>query len=399
MVFFTQVVAAAAVLSLGAAAPAPASEKRTGKAFTVDMVPKSNPTVKNGASAYLKALRKYNASPELITAVAAAAAASSVTATPSEYDEEYTCPVTIGDQTFELDFDTGSSDLWVLGSSLSSKGNGHTYYTPSSSATRESGETWSISYGDGSSASGTVYSDTVTIGGTTVTGQAVESASKASSEFTASSPEDGLVGLAFDSINTASPNQVSTFFTNAIDQGLPEALFTALLKHNEAGKYTFGELDSSQYSGDITYTDVDDSDGFWTFSPSGYAVGSGSTKSSSALTGIADTGTTLMLLDTSVASAYWGQVSSASYTDETWIFDCDDADSLPDFTLVIEGYEAVVPGEYMNYAPNGDGTCYGGIQPDTSIGFAIYGDVFLKSQFVVFDKTQSTPRLGFAAQA
>ena len=30
---------------------------------------------------------------------------------------------------------------------------------------------------------------------------------------------------------------------------------------------------------------------------------------------------------------------------------------------------------------------------------SIYGDVFLKSQFVVFDTNESTPRLGFALNA
>jgi len=43
--------------------------------------------------------------------VLAAAADGSVTATPEEYDQEYLCPVDIGGQTLNLDFDTGSADL------------------------------------------------------------------------------------------------------------------------------------------------------------------------------------------------------------------------------------------------------------------------------------------------
>ncbi len=59
----------------------------------------------------------------------------------------------------------------------------------------------SISYADGSGASGVVGTDTVTIGGTTVQGQAVELANQVSSTFV-SDAADGLVGLAFSSINT-----------------------------------------------------------------------------------------------------------------------------------------------------------------------------------------------------
>lgn len=91
-----------------------------------------------------------------------------------------------------------TSGSWVFGKGVSGR---DIVYKPSSSAKKLSDESWSISYGDGSSASGIVYSDTVTIGGTTVTGQAVEAATTASSQFT-SGVEDGLLGLAFDSINT-----------------------------------------------------------------------------------------------------------------------------------------------------------------------------------------------------
>lgn len=60
----------------------------------------------------------------------------------------------------------------------------------------------------------------------------------------------------------------------------------------------------------------------------------------------------------------------------------------------------MVPGSYINYAPVSDGssTCFGGIQSDDGIGFSIFGDVFLKSQFVVFSDASGGPQLGFAAK-
>ena len=90
---------------------------------------------------------------------------------------------------------------WVLGATLSGSGGSHTYYKPSSSAMTLSGDTWSIRYGDGSSASGNVYSDSVKVGGTMVKNQAVESANKASASFI-NGAGDGLLGLAFDVLNT-----------------------------------------------------------------------------------------------------------------------------------------------------------------------------------------------------
>ena len=94
---------------------------------------------------------------------------------------------------------------WVFSSELpSSQSSGHSIYNPSKSSTAKklSGATWDISYGDGSGASGDVYTDTVDVGGTTVTGQAVELAKTISAQFQQDQNNDGLLGLAFSSINT-----------------------------------------------------------------------------------------------------------------------------------------------------------------------------------------------------
>lgn len=164
-------------------------------------------------------------------------ATGSASATPIDsFDDAYITPVQIGTpaQTLNLDFDTGSSDLWVFSSSTpSSQVNGQTVYNPSKSTTAKSlsGATWSITYGDGSSSSGKVYTDKVAVGGLTVASQAVEVATTVSSSFSSESETDGLLGLAFSSLNTVSPTQQKTFFDNA-KASLDSPVFTADLKYH-----------------------------------------------------------------------------------------------------------------------------------------------------------------------
>lgn len=197
----TSILATTALAALAIAKPLPAADVSP-KSFVVNQsIPKS--TRMTGAQMLAKTYMKYGKA--IPGNVAAAAANGQVTATPEQYDTEYLCPVTAGGQTLNLDFDTGSADLWVYSSlQPTSQTTGHSIYNPSKSSTSKalSGYTWKISYGDGSGASGSVYADTVSVGGTTVTSQAVEAAKSVSAQFQSDTDNDGLLGLAFSSINT-----------------------------------------------------------------------------------------------------------------------------------------------------------------------------------------------------
>ncbi|KAK5730818.1 hypothetical protein LTR15_000756 [Elasticomyces elasticus] len=322
-----------------------------------------------------------------------------VSAIPEENESEYLSPVTIGGQSLNLDFDTGSADLWVFSSSLpSSLSAGHATFNPNKSSTWQAydGATWQISYGDGSSARGTVGYDVVDIGGATVDKQAVELATSVSGSFVRDTNNDGLVGLGFSNINTIQPQRQKTFFENIMPR-LALPLFTADLEEDASGTYTFGEIDKSEYSGDIHYTDVDTSNGFWEFKSKTYTVGGTTKPCGICSTAIADTGTSLMLIDDDILEDYYSQVAG-SVMDSTqggYIYPCES--ELPDFGVAVGDYTAIIKGAGINYAPLGDGTCFGGLQSNQGQGVQIYGDVLFKNFFAVFDGGNSS--FGVAAKA
>ena len=120
--------------------------------------------------------------------------------------------------------------------------------TKSSSAKVLTGASWNISYGDGSSASGNVYTDLVQIGSVSIPSQAVELAEKLSSQFAQGEGSDGLLGLAWPALNTVQPSAQKTPVENMIDSGIiQQGLFTvALDKGDSNGFYSFGIIDSAK---------------------------------------------------------------------------------------------------------------------------------------------------------
>ncbi|EHK27015.1 uncharacterized protein TRIVIDRAFT_34671 [Trichoderma virens Gv29-8] len=322
----------------------------------------------------------------------------SVTNTPEGNDVEFLSPVNIGGQTLNLDFDTGSSDLWVFNTQMDAQLTaGHTLFDPTKSKTFQEiqGAKFLVQYGDGSGAEGTVGTDVVNVGGAVFNAQAVEIATQVTQQFVDDQQNDGLMGLAFSTLNTVQPQQQKTFLDN-VAPSLAEPVFTADLKKGAPGTYTFGAVDASAFQGDLTWVNVDNSQGFWQFSSESFAVNGGATqKATAGGQAIADTGTTLLLADPIIVQGYYSQVQGAQNDAQAGGFTVPCDAQLPDLDLDVGGnYVARISGSDLNFSPVSGNTCFGGLQATTQGGLGVYGDIFFKSQFVAFNIGNNT--LGLA---
>ncbi len=247
---------------------------------------------------------------------------------------------------------------WVFNTKLpASQQSGHTIYDPTKSTTFQAiqGATFNISYGDGSFALGDVGTDTVNIGGATVTSQAVELPTEVASSFATDTASNGLVGLAFSKLNTVQPQQQKTFFDNVMGD-LAQPVFTANLKHGTTGAYEFGAIDTTAFTGSLTTVPIDSSNGFWQFTSQSIAIGNGQAMAVQGGSGIAiaDTGTSLLIVDPAVVQAYWSQVTGAQNSQQEGgvVFPCNSA--LPDISLAIgDSYMATISGSLLNFATAG----------------------------------------------
>lgn len=302
---------------------------------------------------------------------------------------------------------TDNSQVWSTELPRSTNTQGHTVFDPSKSSTYKasSGSTWKISYGDSSSASGSVGTDNVDIGGLVIKNQSIELAKTLSQQFQ-QGVGDGLLGLAFGSINTVSPNPVPTPVENMITQDdIPKdsELFTAHLGSvNDANNadredsfYTFGYIDQDALGGqEPYYTPVDNSQGFWQF-PSASATVAGNTVDRSGNTAIADTGTTLALVDDSTCQKIYDAIPGGKYdsTQQGYVFPTSTtADQLPVVSFAVGDKQFNVNKADLAFADAGDGMSYGGIQSRGDLDFDILGDTFLKGIYAIFD--QGNTRFG-----
>ncbi|KAH9026780.1 acid protease [Lactarius hengduanensis] len=292
-------------------------------------------------------------------------------------------------KTFTVNFDTGSSDLFLPSSTCDSSCNGHILYDTSESSTAYDIEApFVLQYGDGAAVRGTVYADDVSIGGYTAKNQTFGGATSYADGFTYPGwLPDGLLGLGFPSL---SGYGAIPLFHSLVAQGvLPTDSFGLC-----PSELYIGGTNDQLYKGNFTYVPVTQ-EGYWQTNIDGISLGG--RKIAGTTNTIIDSGTAMILGDNKTVQAFYDQIPGSylingGYYSVPCSFNSEISFQFGagSFTLQPQTFNF---GTYSNDS----NACVGGIVANDELGFWILGDVFLENVYTEFDV--GNKRIGFALPA
>lgn len=341
----------------------------------------------------------------------------------------YFAQVSVGTpaQNFNVVLDTGSADFWLVDTDCGVSQNCASdldKYNPGASSTNiGSNAPFQITYGTGA-VQGTLAADKVSLAGYTVNNLTFAEASTVASN-TVEYPTSGIMGMGFQSLSTSG---ATPFWQVLGKQGvLSTNAFTFQLARNidninpndpnindvqnPGGVFTLGKIDSNQYSGDITYTNIPNNLqnqqglGYWTIPLGGLSVNGQSANIGNGPLAAIDTGTTLIGGPSSSIQAFYSQINGSRSASSAgmpgyYLFPCN---ANLNIQLTFGGKSWTMNTEDFNlgsFPYTNSQTCLGALF-DIDLGSTQYGvpqwivgDSFLKNVFSVFD---GTGRVGFAS--
>jgi len=337
---------------------------------------------------------------------------------------------------FQMLFDTGSSNMWVLSKDCEGCGAQHMHYDHSASTTYEKdGTGFLIRYGTGA-ATGFLSTDTVRVAGITVQGMTfAEITAEPDPTFT-TAIFDGLVGLAFPSISVdgvtplftemvrqkaVSPPIFSFWMCEAIPAPVPVPTGTdeilkdppilggsnegpAMIQPMAGGMLTFGGYDSSHFEGSLEYIPLTNAT-YWQIDLDEVRL-SGDAPVIQRGAAVVDSGTSLLVLSHSAAKALNRRLGCVFLPHLMGggiclFLGCPDPRTLPRLLIHLHGRTfPLTPEQYIltQTLPLAVPIqmCISGI---TGMNLphglsAILGDVFMRAYFTVFDYGRQ--RIGLA---
>lgn len=253
---------------------------------------------------------------------------------------------------------------------MSSNCEGHRIFNTAQSRTAvDQHQTFSISFADGSSVAGEVFSDTVAFGPLVATQQTVVAASQYSNGFSTDNfPPDGLLGLAFISVSETGRSPV--FETLVLNNQTTQPVFGVTLLDN-GGELVLGGTDTSAFSGALTFAPLTETNppAFWEIVVSSASVGSRAVVTAPQ-DAIVDTGTTLLIVDPASANAIYAAIPGARSAANLvgpgfFTIPCNAVPSNVGFTIA--GRTFTLSADTLNFGLLEEGTnlCLGGIMGAT----------------------------------
>jgi len=309
-------------------------------------------------------------------------------------------------QPFTVVFDTGSSNLWVPASNCTQKGcrTKHKFTAAKSSTYKADGRIFYIRYGSGP-VSGFLSNDQVQVGDLEVTDIAFAEITDPSGLGAAFSVGkfDGILGMAWDSISV---DNLETVFGKMIDQKLVDQQLFAFYLSSEAdpplpplhaGELIIGGIDSSHYTGEITYEPLT-SETYWEITMTGLALGDKSITTN--YRAVLDTGTSILAGPKADVAAVAKLVGAKPFLNGEYTVPCKSIPTLPTLNVKIGAKTyPIAPKDYIINDENE--ICLFGMTgidiPPPNGPLWILGDVFIRQYYTVFD--WGNKRLGFATMA
>ncbi|KAF6211414.1 hypothetical protein GE061_011926 [Apolygus lucorum] len=298
-------------------------------------------------------------------------------------------------QTFQVVFDTGSSDLWVPSiNCISESCRTHNKYVSQNSSTYvANGKDINLDYGMGS-IYGAEALDDVTVGPLVIHRQAFAEALMFPTTAFDPYKFDGVLGLAFPFMAVIDGK---TVYENMISQGLlANNLFSFYMKKNldgnDGGEVIFGGWDETKFHADQLDFIPLSQETYWTFVIDKITAGGVISQSTGAF---ADTGSSFIYLEEKVAEKFYTAigVSDKEKVKTGVIVDCSKLDKMPPLVFTIKGrdYE-FKPQDYTNvYEDKYGSVCLVHVVPSNQ---NMLGALFLSNFYTIFNVRDSTIAFG-----
>ncbi|KAK2841104.1 hypothetical protein Q7C36_012683 [Tachysurus vachellii] len=313
----------------------------------------------------------------------------------NDADLSYYGVISIGTppQSFQVIFDSGSSNLWVPSVYCSSQAcQNHNKFNPTQSSTfQTNNQALSIQYGTGSM-TGYLGYDTVTVGGISVQNQ-IFGLSETEAPFMASMTADGILGLAYQSIASDGATPV---FDNMMSQNLvSQDVFSVYLSSNgqQGSEVLFGEIDTSYYTGSIYWIPLS-SESYYQVTMDSVTINGQTVACSGGCQAIIDTGTSLIVGPSSDISNInsWVGATVDQYGDAS--VNCNNIQSMPSITFTLNSYTFTISAN--SYVSQSSYGCTSGFS-GSGDSLWILGDVFIRNYYTIFNR--QTNSVGLAQLA